>query len=237
LTESAEQFPSPIDFVGSVHNGPASQVAILFQATGANVTASGGDYSFEQALLAAQTLLSEADQSALLLGADEGHASFSPLLDPSIEGGPLADGGGALYVNRDPNGARCLVRLAFYGRGSGDDLPERLIEALGGSAAIRQNYAAVFAGIPAAMCARGNSQLATFLGRIGKKLPVCRYRDLTGEFTSASAVAAVMAVSCIETGCIPGALIGGNDLPLKPGEKLLVLGTGTCLTAMEFFRP
>ena len=237
LTESAEQFPSPIDFVGSVHNGPASQVAILFQATGANVTASGGDYSFEQALLAAQTLLPETDQSALLLGADEGHASFSPLLDPSIEGGPLADGGGALYVNRDPKGARCLVHLAFYGRGGGDDLPERLIEALGGAAAIRRNYAAVFAGIPAAMRGQGNRQLATFFDRIGKALPVCRYRDFTGEFASASAVAAVMAVSCIEAGSIPGALLGCNDLPLQPGEKLLVLGTGTCLTAMEFFRP
>ncbi len=237
LTESAEQFPSPIDFVGSVHNGPASQVAILFQATGANVTASGGDYSFEQALLAAQTLLPEADQSALLLGADEGHASFSPLLDPSIEGGPLADGGGALYVNRNPTGARCLVRLAFYGRGGGEDLPERLIEALGGAAAIRRNYAAVLAGIPAAMHAQGNRQLDTFFSRIGKALPACHYRAFTGEFASASAVAAVMAVSCIEAGDIPGALIGGSDLPLQPGEKLLVLGTGTCLTAMEFSRP
>lgn len=237
LTASAEQFPSPIDFVGSVHNGPAGQVATLFKATGANVTASGGDYSFEQALLAAQSLLEDTGQSALLLGADEGHEPLSALLDPSIDAPPLADGGGALSINRDPEGARCLVRLPFYQRGRGDELPDRLIAALGGVASIRRDYAAVFAGVPAGMRDQGNRQLEDFLGRIGKGLPVCRYREFTGEFASASAVAAVMAVSYLEAGAIPGVLVGGDDIPLEPGRKLLVLGTGGCLTAMEFFRP
>lgn len=237
LSESAEQFPSPTDFVGSVHNGPASQVAMLFNATGANVTTSGGDYSFEQALLAAQTLLPASGQAALLLGADEGHAQFSPLLDPSIAAGSMADGGGALYVDRNREQARCLVRLAFYGRGQGDDLPERLIEALGGAATLLENTVAVFAGIPAAMRAEGDRQLTRFVDLIGKPLPVCRYRDFTGEFASASTVAAVMAVAFIEAGRIPGALVGGADIALQQGEKLLVLGTGQCLTAMEFSRP
>ncbi|MBU1568870.1 MAG: beta-ketoacyl synthase chain length factor, partial [Proteobacteria bacterium] len=81
LNSSGEQFPSPTDFVGSVHNGPASQVAIMFGATGPNITASGGDYSFEQALLAADLMISDAVIPALILGADEGHEIFSPLLD------------------------------------------------------------------------------------------------------------------------------------------------------------
>ena len=237
LTESGEQFPSPTDFVGSVHNGPASQVALFFKATGANVTTSGGDYSFEQAVLTAQTLLAGAGQSALLLGADEGHEPFSRLLDPSVASGPLADGGGALYVNREPQGARCLMRLLFYGRGNNADLPDRLLAALGGAAAMRRNYAAVLVGVPAARNAQGIGQLKALLARIGPDLPVCRYRQWTGEFASASAVAAVMAVSCLESGCVPGALVGGDDIQLQPDTRLLVLGTGPCLTAMEFFRP
>lgn len=237
LTESGEQFPSPTDFVGSVHNGPASQVAQFFKATGANVTTSGGDYSFEQAVLTAQTLLPETGQSALLLGADEGHDPFSRLLDPSVASGPLADGGGALYVNREPQGARCLMRLLFYGRGNEADLPDRLIAALGGAATMRHTYAAVLAGVPAAMDAQGNGQLDTLLTRIGTDLPVCLYRQWTGEFASASALAAVMAVSFIESGCVPGTLVGGDDIQLQPDKRLLVLGTGPCLTAMEFFRP
>ncbi|MGB3222330.1 MAG: beta-ketoacyl-[acyl-carrier-protein] synthase family protein, partial [Desulforhopalus sp.] len=72
LTESKEQFPSPTDFVGSVHNGPASQVAILYGATGPNITTSGGDYSFEQALFAAELMLDDSAGPALILGADEG---------------------------------------------------------------------------------------------------------------------------------------------------------------------
>ncbi len=237
LTESAERFPSPTDFIGSVHNAPAGQVALLFQAMGANITTSGGDYSFEQALLAAQTLLEDTGQAALLLGADEGHEPLSALLDPSVASGPLADGGGALYVNRDPQGARCLMRLPFYGRGQGDELPDRLLAALGGEEEIRNHYAAVFAGLPAAMGTQGKGQLASFFEKIGQRLPLCRYRDFTGEFASASAVAAVLAVSFVEAGSIPGALVKGEDIPLASGKKILVLGTGQYLTAMEFFRP
>src|SRR5665811_766584 len=73
LADSGEQFPSPTDFVGSVHNGPAAQAAIMFGATGANITTSGGDYSFEQALLAAELMMKGGSESCLVLGADEGH--------------------------------------------------------------------------------------------------------------------------------------------------------------------
>ena len=115
LEESNEQFPSPTDFVGSVHNGPASQVAILFGATGPNITTSGGDYSFEQALFAAELMLDDSAGPALILGADEGHEKFSPLLDPSITAGTaLADGGGALCVNRETKGAKCIISMPFY---------------------------------------------------------------------------------------------------------------------------
>ncbi|WP_310601366.1 beta-ketoacyl synthase N-terminal-like domain-containing protein [Desulfobulbus sp.] len=237
LSESAEQFPSPTDFVGSIHNGPAGQVAMRCNATGANLTASGGDYSFEQALLAAQTLLPASGRPALLLGADEGHAQFSPLLDPSVTAGALADGGGALYVNRDRERARCLTRLAFYGRGGGTDLVEHMLAALGEAAAFRQRTAAVFAGVPAARRAEGDRQLTRLFDLIGTPLPTCRYRAFTGEFASASAVAAVLAAAFVEAGRIPGPLIGGDDIVLRPGDRLLVLGTGQCLTAMEFFRP
>jgi 3-oxoacyl-(acyl-carrier-protein) synthase len=238
LTESAEQFPSPSDFVGSVHNGPASQIAMLLGATGANVTTSGGDYSFEQALLAAGSLLEESGQSALLLGADEGHETLSYLLDSSIASGSrLADGGGALSINRDPANARCLVRLPFYGRDTGGGLPDAFIHALGGADCAVNDYAAVFAGIPAGMSEQGNRQLASFLRHTGQRIPVCRYRDFLGEFASASAVAAVLAVAYLEAGFIPGPLFGRDNIHVELGQKILVLGTGNFITAMEFSRP
>ncbi len=237
LHETEEQFPSPTDFVGSVHNGPASQVAIHLGATGANVTCSGGDHSFEQALYAA-TLLTDG-APALVLGADECHEHFSPLLDPSIfPGTVLSDGGGALRVNRDPLGAICHVSRPLIQFPATDQAMTALIEGLDGATALQTGCAAVLAGIPAALHDSGEAQLARFLALSGIQAPVIRYRDLTGEFAAASALAAVLAVCWLEQGRIPAALVGGNDLALDmaPG-RILLLGLGRALTAVEFFRP
>jgi hypothetical protein len=237
LSASSEQFPRPIDFVGSVHNGPAGQIALFFGATGANITASGGDYSFEQALFAAGSLL-EDGQSALLMGADEAHERLSPLLDPSIEAkSVLADGGGALYVNRNPVNARCLVRLPFYARAIGGDSIDSLVAALGGAQAMQRDYAVILAGIPAGQDDQGRRQLLDLTDRIGSQVPILHYRDFVGEFASASAVAAVLAVAFLDAGFVPGVLAGGEDIPIQEKGKILVLGTGPFLTAMEFFRP
>jgi len=237
LDDTGQRFPSPTDFVGSVHNGVASQIAIHFGATGANVTTSGGDYSFEQALLAADSLLENTGQSALLLAADEGHERLSPLLDPSIQpGSDLADGGGALYVSRDSGNARCLVSIPFYQKAAAAGMAERLIEALGGAARIAEEFAALFVGIPRATAEQGNRQLADFLARIGSPIPVWPYRQFTGEFASAAAVAAVLAVSSLESGVLPLWLTGGESISLGAGRKILVLGTGRYLTAMECAR-
>ncbi len=237
LSASSEQFPRPTDFVGSVHNGPAGQIALFFGATGANVTVSGGDYSFEQALFAADSLL-EDGQSALLMGADEAHEKLSPLLDPSIVAkNVLADGGGALYVNRDPVNARCLVRLPFYQRAVDSDSVGSLVEALGGVQAMEREYAVILAGVSAGQSEQGRRQLLDLANRVGSQVPILRYRDFIGEFASASAVAAVLAVAYLDAGFVPGVFGESEDIPIQGSRKILVLGTGPFLTAMEFFRP
>ncbi len=248
LAETDEQFPSPTDFVGSVHNGPAGQVALLLGATGANITTSGGDFSFEQALLSAQLLLNNKDETALILGADEYHATFSPLLDPSIspETQP-ADGGGALYICSNTSkiskisensGTGCRVRVPFYQRAGTEDVVPALIHSLGGKEKIQEQYGLILTGIPAAMHDDGERQLARFQELVSLTIPVVRYRKFTGEFASASALAGAMAVAFLETGLVPGALSAGKDIPLADNsKKILVLGLGTYISAMEFFRP
>lgn len=239
LTDSSEQFPSPTDFVGSVHNGPAGQTAIMFGATGANITTSGGDYSFEQALFAADLMLEEGQKSALVLGADEGHSVLSPLLDPSIAPGALlTDGGGALFLNREKEGAQCLVRIPFYQSGATEGSVNALIAALGGIQTLKDKYTLLLVGIPAAVREEGEGQLAEFLAKSGLQAPIIRYREFTGEFASASAVAAVMATSFLSSGKVPGPLVSGEALELAGNSKaILVLGLGRYLSAMEFSRP
>ncbi|MDU9047221.1 MAG: beta-ketoacyl synthase N-terminal-like domain-containing protein [Candidatus Electrothrix sp. Rat3] len=246
LRESQEQFPSPTDFVGSVHNSPASQAAILFEATGPNITTSGGDYSFEQALLAAQLQLDDS-MPALILGADEGHPEFSPLFDASIHQGAspadLADGGGALLVNRSMEGAICSVRLPFYQSSKGEDPVSALVKTLcpEGTKDLSR-YALVLVGIPAAMEKEGEEQLARFMKQASLTAPVLRYRKQIGEFASASATAAALAVSFMAAGCIPGTLTGTEDILLddqknEQKNSILVLGLGEYITVMEFQRP
>jgi 3-oxoacyl-(acyl-carrier-protein) synthase len=239
LTASKEQFPSPTDFVGSVHNGPASQVAMMFGATGPNITASGGDYSFEQALLAADLMYRDEERPALILGADEGHDTFSPLFDPSIApGSSLADGGGAFCIDRHTEGAKCCITIPFYQSGQTAGVIAALIHALGTTPEWQSGYALVLAGIPAAMDHEGEQQLKRFKVLAQLSVPVIRYRKLTGEFASASAVAAALAASFLATGVVPGAIAGGGDIVLDTRRnKILVLGLGQYVTAMELFKP
>ena len=225
LRSTKEQFPSPIDFVGSVHNSAAGQIALMHGAKGANITSSGGDYSFEQALLAADSFLgsSENDHSAFVLAADESHEQFSPLFDPSIEKSTVpADGGGAFYLCRKAIPGRISVRPCFFARNR-DAVLDLLIAALD-PREILQNCTMILAGIPAANAEDGEKQLDSFMEKTGLDIPVIHYRKFTGEFASASAVAAVMAVHLLESG------------EIVSGKNILILGFGKNITAMEFAR-
>ena len=242
LNDSKEQFPSPTDFVGSVHNAPASQVAIMFGATGANITTSGGDYSFEQALMAAELMYEESEDTkatALVLAADEGHESFTPLFDPSVSfDSTLADGGGALCLSRGHEGVKCHISIPFYRCGLEENVIDTLLESLSCLSGEKSSCAAVFAGIPAAMGDLGERQLENFVAAAGASIPVINYRKFTGEFASSSAVATAIACSCLEAGVIPGALAGGDDIQIEGSRHtIVILGLGQYITAMELSMP
>jgi hypothetical protein len=232
LFTSGERFNSPTDFIGSVHNAPAGQAAIDFQATGPNITMTGGECTFAQALLCADLL--GQDEPLLLVGADEYHEALSPLFDASvILEGPPADGGGALYLKRQRSGATCQVTPAFMAyAGTGDPPLPEMVASLGGTARIRKRFGLVLAGIQAAQRDQGENQLDAFLSLTGFSHPVVDYRRFLGEFASASAVATVLAVRMVEAGEIPGAFCGHDSHSLA-GRGVLVLGFGDHMTALE----
>lgn len=225
LFESDEKFPSPIDFIGSVHNAPAGQLALAHQATGANITVSGGDYSFEQALLAAQYLAPDG-AAFLVAAADEGHAKLSPLFDPSVAAAPpISDGGGVLVLNRRPVANAPKIALKHFETGIGDmAMPDRMVDALGD---LNGRIGLVLAGIPAAQRTTGQEQLDHFISHTGYSGPILDYRRQIGEFASATAIAAVFAAAKAS---------GPNrsaDFSGVQATGILVLGLGSSLTAME----
>ncbi len=234
LFESDEQFPSPIDFVGSVHNAAAGQIAMQFQATGPNITMTGGDYSFEQSLMAAGLVSGNLRESFLVIGADESHPELSRLFDRSVAKSACpADGGGALYLSKKTSSSGLTIRSVFFENSQHHpDVISALIQQIEGHQPLNDRYGVILAGLPAVHRSQGEVQLQTLLERTGFNHPVIDYRKLTGEFASASAVAVVMAVKFLQAGRIPGPLC--EEKPGELGAKgALIIGTGDFITAME----
>jgi len=235
LYESDEKFSSPTDFIGSVHNAASGQVALMAQATGANLTLSGGDTSFEQALFSAQVLVDD-EAPVLVVGADERHEKLSPLFDGSVAlDASSSDGGGALLLQRSATPTGPTVELVHFSNGvTGDAHLQALIDRLGGAHAVTSRYGLIMAGIPAAHREAGEEQLDRFIGWCGFQGKVIDYRKLTGEFATASAVATVLAVFMAQAGQVPPPSAGTDGA--APGG-VLMLGLGASLTAIEVKMP
>lgn len=233
LFETSQQFPSPTDFINAVHNAPAGQVAMMLGAKGANITTSGGDCSFEQALLVSDLLMHSGTDSILLLGVDEAHPVLSPLFDGSVRAaGALADGGGALVLERGSNYSGPSITLLEYRFRPDPEFMTGLVESLGGPEGICNDYGAVMVGLPAFGRTESAEWLADFISRSHFKGPVIDYRRIIGQFGTASAVAAVLSVQMIERDLVPAPLAGGSDVPLQ-GKGILMLGFGTYLSAVK----
>lgn len=239
LFETKGRFASPTDFIGSVHNAPAGRVAIHFKATGPNLTTTGGDFSFEQALISAALLgpgsNAEAggDASApfLLVGADEAHERLTPLFDASARaaGPELSDGGAAFVVSRTAAGPRmaCPFSAGAVERDDAGTLIPELLIAVGGADGLNRRFGAILACLPAARRADGEAWLADILGRAGFTGPVLDVRRMIGEFASASSVAAALAVALVWKGRVPG-----TDI-LLDARGILVLNLGEGMAAVE----
>lgn len=232
LFSTEEKFPSPTDFIGSVHNAAAGQVAMRFGAKGANITTSGDDDSFEQALFAAD-LLHENKAPFLVMAADEGHEKLSNLIDHSVAPkGPLSDGGGALVLARDEDLIAPVIQLVTLRKNAyhTDDAVRLAGEIFNPEK--EGGFCLILAGIPEKNRVQGEKQLDAFIHAAGYTGPVVDYRRLFGEFQSVSAVAAALATRIVEKGVIFKGLCGERS-ERTHNKSLLILGFGTHITAVR----
>jgi len=234
LYESNEQFASPAEFIASVHNASAGQVAMMLEATGENITTTGGNYSFEQALLAASLIVRDSDDLVLVMGADEHHPVLSPLFDKSVHiSSDPSDGGGALMMRKTEKRSGLRITLNFFENyGNNPSVVQSLVHSLGGSEEISSKYGAVFAGMPAGERANCEKQVSEITSAADFNCPIIDFRKFTGEFGSATAAAAALAVNLVQNGKIPGYLSCSAESSLN-GKGILLLGLGSFITAIE----
>jgi len=236
LFESDEKFASPTDFIGSVHNAAAGQIALMAKATGANLTLSGGDASFEQALFSAQ-LLAVGDDPVIVAGVDETHAKLSTLFDPSVAGAfEPSDGGGMLILSRSRAATGPTMALKYFAAGQDASLDRELIAGLGGAGAVQARYGLILVGMPAAHRKHCRIQLDAFLEMTGYSGEVIDYRRLTGEFAASAAVAAVFAAAWVQARRVSFAASGKDPSPAH-ADAVLILGLGPVLSAIEVCLP
>jgi 3-oxoacyl-(acyl-carrier-protein) synthase len=238
LQETGYRFPSPMDFIGSVHNSPAGQIAMMVAAKGANLTATGGDYAFEQAFLSADLVTRRSSDPILVMGADEGHSRFSPLFDRSAATRPnaLSDGGGALLLRRgEPSGGIHMALDCFFSHRHPEAV-NLIIESLGGAEHVNRSFGAILAGIPAAHRPLAEDQLARLLAAGRFSGPVIDFRRLTGEFATATAIAAAAGVDSVTRNRIGDPKVGYQPVCLH-GKGILLVGLGRFITAMRISPP
>ena len=233
LYKTDERFSSPTDFMGSVHNATAGRIAIKVKAKGPNITTTGGDYSFEQALMSAQLLATDDDKPVLVMGADEFHPVLSKLFNGSVaQTDTPSDGGGALMVRSAGTGSGPRIKFLFYENPhENPHVVSSLVSCLGGAERIKLDFGTVLAGLPAESSIMGQKQLNSFIQITGFNGPVIDYRRYVGEFASASAVAAVLAVALLKSGKISCELTQKEMFDLK-GKGILLLGLGKFITAV-----
>ena len=221
-----EKSSSPIDFVGSVHNAAMGLVAMELGARGANITTTGGDVSFEQALWTAGLLGKKEKAAMMIMGGDEHHPDLTVRFDSSV--GPEqtpSDGGGAIVLQSGVVPGRPTLTPRLFKRND-------LTDCMGDLLSFNDRYGAVMVGIPMAVSASAKAQLDFLRNEFSPSIPTLDYRRLTGQFATACAVASVLAVDAVSRDRFPDPDASGQLIDLK-GRGILILGFGRYLTAIE----
>jgi 3-oxoacyl-(acyl-carrier-protein) synthase len=190
LRDSHYEYASPTLFVSSVHNAIAGLLAIQYKAQGANVTTTSEDNAFEQALYLA-CLQAKDKERLLLLGADEMHPVLSPLVDPNATSDP-SDGGGALLLQAgESSDALCSIEFLHLAKSQEPSKDASAI--LKSCGELDEKNTTLLVGIPSTQSSLAKLQLEQVLAQSKFAGPVIDYRQLTGHFPTAVAVATVWA--------------------------------------------
>lgn len=216
LIENNEEALNPTPFIQSTHNTMGSQIALLLQCVGYNQTFTQRGFSFELALQDALLYLQEnKDQSVLVGGVDERTGisdTFLQKLGVSVVNGEAA----SFFVlsNRPSQGWGQLVGMKMvYKPKQVSDITIEVDHLLESASISKNEIDLVLSG----SCGEEkydallNGVLNTF-----DKTPMAVFKDLCGEFSTASGFGLWLACMILKKELIPAEIMKGErDRPVK----------------------
>ncbi len=221
LFSSDEQYSSPTDFISSVHNAPAGQISLRFKSTGPNVTTTGRDLSFEQALLSASLLPAAGEGPLIVGGADEYHSRLSPLFDPTGD----SDGAGMFLCRyeREPTG------ISIHDPLLASFSTETLVSLLDG---VKPGM--IFMRFTGPRREEFREKTLNLLESHAPVVPRSDYSELLGNFATVSAVASVLVYRFMLAGRVPS-FFTGESVDIA-GKDVLMLNIGEHFSSFTFRR-
>lgn len=227
IIQYEEGMLTPANFVQSTANAMASQISLLTRNKGYNCTHIHRGLAFEQALLDAYLQVAEApDRTFLVGGADEisSYNNHIEMLAGSFKAEPCSNR--ELYSSSTPGSLAGEGAALFRVGGAPGAIAVEAIETLhtrdvSAVAARLERFATadlLFSG------ENGDIRLKPFYSAAESRgIPVARFKHMSGEHPTASAVGLWLAVKALETGRLPAHMV--KDAPKGPPRRILLYNT------------
>ncbi len=228
ILDNDEQYLTPTAFIQSTHNTVGGQIALEIGCKGYNFTYVHASVSFESALLDAMMQLQTNEANSVLIGgvdelADKtvemhkmvGFIKETPLnsleLLQSTTTGSIASEGASFFVLENSKTASSyaeVVAVNTINTLAVDDVEAALIEFLNEQQLELSSIDAVVLG------ANGDVEFGTYYQNLSNgilaELPVLTYKQLSGEFYTASSFGCWLAAKILKTKTIPESVVQQN---------------------------
>ena len=232
---------TPTNFVQSTPNAIASQLGLLSNNKGYNITHVHRGLAFENAMLDAAMMIKENPGSTYLLGGVEEISTYNyninylggwykkesvsnkKLYGYTSAGSIAGEGAAAFLINDIKTNAlgelRNLTTLHTTGR---EEVKDRLLAFLQDSLPAGEGIDLLLSG------ENGDSRISGFYETVeqtlGEPLPIARFKHLTGEFETVSALAVYMAGRILQDQTVPTYMLKNNK-GAKSIKNILIYNT------------
>ena len=204
LIENKEEALNPTPFIQSTHNTIASQIALLLQCLGYNQTYSQRGFSFENGLQDAMMMIAENPAQRILLGGIDEATNVSTELLNNIDYSSVTHGEGAAFfvLSSSPEGAWAEIAgmRSIYKPKASSEVYSQLTELLKSVQINVTDIDLILLG----RC--GNDKYDWLMNEVAASFSksTLAFKDLCGEYSTASSYAVWLASMAIKRGFVPG---------------------------------